>query len=370
MVYYDMIRGVSKFDIRLKMVERASKIGISETAKEFKTTRLTVRKWVKRYREKGLRGLEEHSRAPKHIPHKTPKEIEERVIELRCIHRAWGPDRLKMHYDIPASHVAIARIIKQAGLVKKKRRKWEKQRDLREEKKRLKAFEFIQVDVKDLFDIERYWSQMRALGLPRYEFTARDVRTGGEWYAYGMTKDSTNAALFATYLLGQLKLYGVNIEETIIQTDNGSEFIGNVFKKKGVSAFVRVLEEFKVKHARIPPRACTWQSDVEAFHKIVEDEFYDIEDFKNKCEFSAKAYAYQLYFNFKRKNRYRGRKSPVDILKELGSNISPQIFNLPPVILDNFIDYFIKGGYHVPLSTKRILKNRLTKISYGIQILK
>ncbi|MGQ9853525.1 MAG: hypothetical protein ACUVTG_09010 [Candidatus Oleimicrobiaceae bacterium] len=57
-------------------------------------------------------------RAPTHIPHKTPKEIENRVIELRKTHPAWGPERLKMHYQLPISTKAIARIIRQAGLVR------------------------------------------------------------------------------------------------------------------------------------------------------------------------------------------------------------------------------------------------------------
>lgn len=61
-----------------------------------------------------------------------------------------------------------------------------------------------------------------------------------------------------------------------------------------------VLEDFGVKSCRLPPRACTWQSDVEAFHKIIEDEFYDIEDYERLDDFIAKSYA---YFNFKRKNR-------------------------------------------------------------------
>jgi hypothetical protein len=56
------------------------------------------------------------------------------------------------------------------------------------------------------------------------------------------------------------------------------------------------LESFSVKYAHIPPRACTWQSDMEAFHKLIEDEFYDIEDFESVEELKAKAYAYDLYF--------------------------------------------------------------------------
>jgi hypothetical protein len=67
----------------------------------------------------------------------------------------------------------------------------------------------------------------------------------------------------------------------------------------------------------------------------------------------AKAYAYDLYFNFKRKNRYKGRKTPTEILEESGSNVSPQVFNLPPLILDNFLDTFIKHGYHVGSSAAK-----------------
>jgi hypothetical protein len=55
-----------------------------------------------------------------------------------------------------------------------------------------------------------------------------------------------------------------------------SEFIGNV-KKKGESAFqIVVEEEFGITHERIPPRCCTWNSDVEAFHRMIEDEFYEV----------------------------------------------------------------------------------------------
>ena len=178
MTSYQMIKGVSKFDLRLQMVERSKEVGISQTAREYRTTRLTVRKWRKRYRQEGLRGLEDRCRAPQRIPHKTPKEMEEKGIELRKSHPAWGPERLKAQFELPISTKAIARIIRQAGLTRRR-----KKRDLREEKKRLRALEFVQLDTKDLSDIERYWPQMRRLGLPRYQLSARGVRIGGSWFA-------------------------------------------------------------------------------------------------------------------------------------------------------------------------------------------
>ena len=360
MKYYDLIRDMSTtFNLRLDMVERAEVLGISRTAREYRTTRNTVRKWLKRHHAEGLNGLKDKSRAPKHIPHKTSPEIERRVIKLREEHPAWGPERLKMHYELSPSAKALGRIIRAGGLVKKRKKKWKKRRDLRElKKKTLKALQFIQVDTKDLSDVERYWPQIRRKRLPRYEFTARDVRTGGSWYAWSHTKDTASAALFAGYLLGQLKKYEVDMSRVIIQTDNGSEYIGSVSKKKGKSAFEQVLEAFKVRHSRIPPSSPTWNSDVESFHRIIEDEFYDLEDYRDKEEFKAKGYAYQLYSNFKRMNRYRGRKTPVEILGEtVGGKISPQVFNFMPVILD---DFYPKGGYDVPYSVNRFSKKPLT----------
>ncbi len=69
-------------------------------------------------------------------------------------------------------------------------------------------------------------------------------------------------------------------------------------KKKGQGASLQVLREWGVAHCGISPRACTWQSDVEVFHKLIEEEFYDLEDYRGGEEFLAKSYAYALYFNF------------------------------------------------------------------------
>ena len=363
MTYYQVIKGVSKFNLRLQMVERSKKVGISQTAREYRTTRNTVRKWKERYRQEGLRGLEDRSRAPQRIPHKTPKELEDKVIKLRESHPAWGPERLKLQFELPISTKAIARIIRQAGLTRRRKKKWRKKRDLREVKKKLQALELIQIDTKDLSDIERYWPQMRILGLPRYQLSARGVRIGGSWFAYAKENTTTNAALFAWYLLRYLKECGVDLSQVIFQTDNGSEFIGNPLKK-GKSAFQEVLEEFGVKWVRIPPSSPTWNSDVETFHGLIEDEFYAIEDYRDGGEFMGKAWAYQLWFNYKRKNRNRGRKTPLEIFEEIPHReISPEVFNLPPLIVDQLLPVWMKeresiqGGYHVGSSPKKISKS-------------
>ena len=70
-------------------------------------------------------------------------------------------------------------------------------------------------------------------------------------------------------------------------------------------------------------------------------------------KFLGKAYAYQLYFNYKRKNRWKDLKTPIEILSESleCKDISSQVFNMPPVILDDLL-HGMRGGHLVGLSVK------------------
>jgi len=210
----------------------------------------------------------------------------------------------------------------------------------------MRVFEKLQIDTKDLSDIEGYWPRMRFGGLPRYQYTAREMVSGGLFYAYGDTNDSTNGALCAQYLLAHLKQHGIEVERMRIQIDSGPVYVGSVRKKRGMSAFEEILKEYKVEHERIPPRCCTWQSDVEASHRLVEDELYGIEQFRDEGDLLGKAFTYQLYFNYMRKNRWRSGKSPVEILTER-SEVEKKVLKLLLIRLERLLD-LCQDGYHVP----------------------
>ncbi len=103
-----------------------------------------------------------------------------------------------------------------------------------------------------------------------------------------------------------------------------------------------------MKHEQIPPRCCWMQADVETYHRIIEDEFYDIESYRDEEEFMGKAYAYLLYFNYARKNRNRKNSSPVEILRERFPDVDEGILNLPCIRLELLLDRKLFSGYHVP----------------------
>ena len=166
------------YDLRREMVDfYFSGYSYRDTAEFFEVNVKTVIKWVKRYKEEGLEGLKDRKRVPNVVHNKTKKEVEDLIIALRK-QSHFGAKRLKEEFNIPVSTGAIYRIIKQKGLIKKQRKKWKTKRDLRKIKKRLKPFEKIQVDIKYIDDIPEFYPFYKALNLPRYQITARDVRSG------------------------------------------------------------------------------------------------------------------------------------------------------------------------------------------------
>ena len=56
---------------------------VSQICREFGISRSTGSKWLKRYREEGFSGLEEHSRRPLNIPTETPAEIVCEIVSYR-----------------------------------------------------------------------------------------------------------------------------------------------------------------------------------------------------------------------------------------------------------------------------------------------
>jgi len=344
--YYQINGGKgSKFSIRVEMVQCAISDGISAAARDYGTTRHTVRKWLLRYEACGVSGLEDRSRRPKNSPGKVPEGVEGRVIALRERYPTFGGRRFAMDFDVGCSHTTVYNILKRNGAFRKARRKWRRKKDLRDLKKKLGVLEKVQVDVKHLKDIPELYRALKSYKLPRYQYTARDVRTGMVLVAYAYEASLTNSVTFTHYLGQHVDRFGGGLKAKKVQTDNGSEFVGS-HKAKRESGFTEAVKYWGGRHVRIPPRSATFNSDVEAFHGLVEREFYRVEGFSSLADFLGKAYAYVSYFNLKRHNRGKDGKAPYEIATDLCPGTSGHLFAPVPIVLD-FIDP-LTGVYHVP----------------------
>lgn len=100
---------------------------VTDLCIEYGVSRKTGHKIKKRYDELGKRGLEDQSRAPKNIPHKTPPEVVALVVQERKKHPSWGPRKLKdvleqrLGRRLPAAST-LGDILERFGLTERRRR--------------------------------------------------------------------------------------------------------------------------------------------------------------------------------------------------------------------------------------------------------
>ena len=123
-------RQVTPMDERIRFifeVERGDH-SVGELCERYGIARKTGYKWFARYREFGLEGLRDKSKAPHTSPRKTPLWIEELLVSERLKHPTWGPAKLieimrTQHglEDLPARSTA-ALILKRHGLVRQRKR--------------------------------------------------------------------------------------------------------------------------------------------------------------------------------------------------------------------------------------------------------
>ncbi len=345
--YFTMTRSKDHtFDLRVHLVQHALHHGIRAAADTFQTSRNTVRKWLRRFQEHGLPGLKEESRAPRSCPHQTSNHFEQQVLAQRARTPGFGARRLKREFGLKPSVGAIARILRQHGLTRRKKRKHQTKRDLREVKARYAPLTYLQMDVKYLNDLPHYWPQMQSLDLPRFQYTIRCVKTGAVFLTYGSEVSVTYAELTVRRLLEHLADYGIDSQDIVIQTDSGSEFDGQAMHKtdRGFTYTIEQLFAALHRHIHGNPNA---NADVESFHAHEEPEFFDIETFTGSEDFWNKITTYQHYWNLARPNSYKDDQTPLQILQQAAPKLPPEILLLAPLNLDTFAEAQV--GHDVPV---------------------
>jgi transposase len=213
------------FGFKMDAVFAAQELGIKPAARKFKVSINTMRSWLRRHEEHGKEGLEDRRRGPDYIPNKMPADMEERIVSIRTMAPCFGPVRIKYFYEVPFSLGAIQRVIRSHGLTRKRRKVYQKRRDLRAVKAKRPSMKHMQMDVKHLTDIPNYWEQINPLGLPKFQYTVRDTKAGVLLLGYSDELSELNARTMIDYVLDEMKWdLPFDISELTVQTDNGSEF--------------------------------------------------------------------------------------------------------------------------------------------------
>lgn len=358
--WYQVMRlSKDKKQQRYQMVVHAKEHGVKPTARAYATNPKTVRKWLYRYEEGGYQALDDLSRRPHNSPQAISDDLSEKIVALKAKYKRVGADQVKTLEELPVSSKTIRKIWRTNGVSSRKRRKKHvTKQNLREVKKQFALFERVCEDTKDLDDIPEYWPQMMRKGLPKVQYTLREISCGIQFLGFADERSLIHSELFAEYANEHLKKYALIIENGIRQTDNGSEYIGSWSAKKPSAYTLAIESTKKLMHSTIPPGAHTFQSDVETVHNLIEVDFYEIEQFIDRADFMEKACTYQLFFNLVRPNTYKENKSPWQLAKEKRPDIPREALMLPPVDLDALLNKKLnkklakvtRGGYYVSSS--------------------
>ena len=100
---------------------------ITELSKIYGVSRVTIYKWLKRFKAEGPEGFREHSRAPHQHPNAVPAEIVRLLVSARLSHQRWGPKKIQkwLRERYPdeewPSLSTMSVIFKREGLVKPRR---------------------------------------------------------------------------------------------------------------------------------------------------------------------------------------------------------------------------------------------------------
>ena len=345
--YYAMICADDpQFALRHQLVTFARKQGIKAAARHFACCRNTVRKWLRRFLQWGNAGLRALRRTPKSCPHKTQDAWEARVVALRKKTPGFGARRLIQEFALPLGHNAVQRIINCHQLTRPPKRRHRRKNDLRAVKAAYAPFTRFQMDVKYLTDIPFYWPQMQKNGLPRFQYTLRELSCGAQFLAYSNELSKTYATLAVERFLQHLQQQGVDTHQVVLTTDLGSEFDGDTVHYRPEGFHLTIEQRFGAQHRFNPPSCPNANADVESVHHTIETEFYDAQRFDSRADFFAKAATYQLWYNAARKNGSRGYKSPADLLALKAPKLSPKIFLLHPIPLESLLPK--TGGHDVP----------------------
>jgi transposase InsO family protein len=123
-------RECNRMDERLKFVARLLEgEKMAGLCREFGISRKTGYKIFNRYKDYGLRGLEDRARSPYRHPNRLPFQVETAILRIKREHSSWGAPKIREKliklYPViqPPANSTIHAVLDRHGLVKRRKRR-------------------------------------------------------------------------------------------------------------------------------------------------------------------------------------------------------------------------------------------------------
>jgi len=244
---------------RFKLIHEPEWTGmsVSDICSRYGVSRKTFYKWKNRYSKYGMEGLKDLSRRPHNIScSKTTDELEETILDIR-LNKRFGPNRIRFRLKrigISFSSRTIYKVLKKHGLNVLK---------CRIKKRKYRRFvmkhpnDMVQMDIMGPFYLHK--SRVKNYMINCIDDCSR--KAVSVWSNRKRSKDVLNVLE---------EWIRVNGKPTKVMHDNGRQFKSNIFK--------RFLEKNCIEDKTIRNFYPQEQGKVEAYNKIVKNEFLAVED--------------------------------------------------------------------------------------------
>lgn len=215
------------------------RLGLCRAAAEFGLSRQSAAKWVRRYREAGLEGLQDRSSRPRQCPRSTPLELVQRVEALR--RERWTGVRIAQNSGL--SRATVSRILVRLKLNKAK---------MLQPQIAIVRYEhpapgdLLHIDIKKLARIHK--PGHRLTGNPQDEtrgagweflYVAVDDHSRMAYVAMMPDEKAGSASSFLSQAAAYFRRHNIQIHR--VMTDNGPCFLSDLFKATCKALLIRHL---------------------------------------------------------------------------------------------------------------------------------
>lgn len=273
---------------------------VSQLCRRFGISRKTGNKWLSRYRAEGDGGLADRSRRPLSSPEQTSAATEDRVLDVRRRHQAWGGRKIRRYLldrgtvealDVPAAST-ITEILRRHGKIDEaesvKRQAWQRF-------ERAAPNELWQMDFKGWFEVSS--------GSRCHPLTVLDDHSR---YALGLQACVNEQGVTVQRELAAIfRRYGLPRQ---ILADNGSPW-GNTEESPETWLTVWLMRlGIIMSHGR--PRHPQTQGKDERFHRTLKAEVLQGRTFRTISEVSRAFVSWREVYNRERPHESLGLSVP------------------------------------------------------------
>lgn len=296
-------RTVMEQKLEFVKLARSGEISFSQLCKRYHISRPTGYKWLSRFDEKGMSGLEELSRKPLKSPHQTCKALEEKILAYRKDNPAWGAKKiyqlLKNDLGIkPPARSTIHSILSRNGLIDEalvKNNSWTR-------------FEYPDPNAMWQMDFKGYFSMLNQSVCHPLTITDDHSRFN---IALKACSNQTRVTV-KSCLTDVFRQYGLPLK---ILCDNGTPW-GRVSEVSGERKVITQLEKWLIRLNIKPVHGRAYhpqtQGKEERFHRTLKTELLNYAQIKNQTHCQELFDAWRHKYNHKRPHEALDFKVPVE----------------------------------------------------------